>query len=282
MAVWNARGVANDDVTAVIACFNLGTYLREAVESARGQGARVIVVDDGSTEEATHAALNALPDEVHLVRQANQGVCRARNAGLVLVETRYAVVLDADDRLAPGALDAMRAPLDADPALGFAYGWMRFFGAWDGLLRFPPYDAYRLLYRHTIGLSALARRELFEDTGGFDPAFEQFEDWDLWLSALGHGWRGRRVEHVTLDYRRHPGRSKLAEDRRRYRAAYAALRRKHAPLYARAGALARESGVGRGQRALYRWFWGARPVPARLERFAHRRLFGAQTDADGG
>ena len=112
--------------------------------------------------------------------------------------------LDADDRLAPGALDAMRAPLDRDPRLGFAYGWMRFFGAWDGTLRFPPYDPYRLLHRHTIGLSALARRELFEDTGGFDPAFEQYEDWELWLNALEHGWRGHRVDAVTLDYRRHP------------------------------------------------------------------------------
>ena len=111
----------------------------------------------------------------------------ARNAGLALVETRYAVVLDADDRLAPGALDAMRAPLDADAKLGFAYGWMRFFGAWDGILRFPPYDPYRLLHRHTIGLSALVRRELFEDTGGFDPAFEQYEDWELWLNALAQG-----------------------------------------------------------------------------------------------
>jgi GT2 family glycosyltransferase len=167
----------------------------------------------------------------------------------------------------------MRAPLDAEPHLGFAYGTMRFFGAWDGELRFPDYDAYRLLYRHTIGLSALMRREVVEDTGGFDPAFETYEDWELWLNALAHGWRGRRVEAVTLEYRRHEGSSKLGEDRRHYRSHYAALRRKHAALYARAGELAREGGVGPAQRAVYRWFWGARPVPARVEAFLHRRLF---------
>ena len=37
----------NDDVTVVIACYELGAYLPEAVESARSQGARVVVVDDG-------------------------------------------------------------------------------------------------------------------------------------------------------------------------------------------------------------------------------------------
>jgi glycosyltransferase involved in cell wall biosynthesis len=266
--------VANDDVTAVIACFNYGSYLREAVDSVVGQGARVVVVDDGSDDPGTHAALESLPAEVDVVRQENSGVCAARNAGLARVATRYAIVVDADDRLAPGALDALRGPLDADPDLGFTYGSMRFFGAWNGLLTFPEYSPYRLLHRHTIGLSALMRREVIADTGGFDPAFEEFEDWELWLNALAHGWRGRQVEAVTLEYRRHAETSKLAGDRRRYRRHYAALRRKHASLYDRAGELAGESGAGPLERAVYRWFWGLRPVPARVEGFLHARRFG--------
>jgi glycosyltransferase involved in cell wall biosynthesis len=268
--------VSNDDITIVIACFNHGRYLREAVDSSleqEGGPARVVVVDDGSTEPETHAALDAVSAGAEVIRQPNRGVCYARNSGLSRVETPYVLVLDADDRLAPGALNALRAPLEADQRLGYAYGTMRFFGAWKGELRFPDFDAYRLLHRHTIGLSALMRGEVAEDTGGFDPAFEAFEDWELWLNALAHGWRGRRVEAVTLEYRRHAGESKLSEDRRRYRRHYAALRRKHATLYARAGELAREGGIGLRQRALYRWFWGARPVPAALEARLHDRLF---------
>jgi GT2 family glycosyltransferase len=157
--------------------------------------------------------------------------------------------------------------------VGFSFGTMRFFGAWEGTLDFPGYSAYRLLHRHTIGLSALMRRELFEATGGFDPAFEEYEDWELWVNALEHGFRGRKVEAVTLEYRRHEGASKFSDDRRHYRRHRAALRRKHAALYARAGELAREGGVGPAERAVYRWFWGARPVPARLEALVHRRLF---------
>ena len=63
------------DVTVVVACFNYGRFLREAVDSALGEGARVVVVDDGSTEP-----LPDLPTEVELIRQENQGVARARNA----------------------------------------------------------------------------------------------------------------------------------------------------------------------------------------------------------
>jgi glycosyltransferase involved in cell wall biosynthesis len=247
------------DVTVVVTCFNYGRYIGEAVQSALREGARVVVVDDGSTEP-----LPELPSEVELIRQENQGVARARNAGLARAQTPYVLVLDSDDRLAPDALDTLRAPLEADPELGFAYGRMKFFGDWEGELRFPPYDQYALLYRHTIGLSALARREVFEDTGGFDPEFEQFEDWEHWVNALAHGWRGRQVDAVTVEYRRHDE-SKHAQDRRAYREAFRRLRAKHHGLY-RSPPPSRMSAPAR---LWYRLFWGLRPVPASIERALH-------------
>jgi glycosyltransferase involved in cell wall biosynthesis len=250
------------DVTVVVACFNYGRFLREAVESALREGARVVVVDDGSTEP-----LPELPAGVEVIRQDNRGVARARNAGLARVETPYALVLDADDRLAPGALEVLRLPLEADSDLGFTYGRMRFFGDWEGELKFPPYDPYALLYRHTIGLSALGRSQVFQDTGGFDPAFEQFEDWELWVNALAHGWQGRQVDRVTVDYRRHEG-SKHGRDRPVYRKAFRQLREKHADLYRHP-----PSGLGPFGRPWYRLFWGHRPVPAAIELGLHRLLW---------
>jgi glycosyltransferase involved in cell wall biosynthesis len=254
------------DVTVVVTSFNYARFVGEAVDSALREGARVIVVDDGSTEP-----LPELPGEVRVIRQENQGVARARNRGLAEVDTPYALVLDADDRLVPGALDLLRAPLEADPKLGFAYGRMRFFGDWEGELRFPPYDAYELLYRHTIGLSALARREVFERTGGFDPSFEQFEDWEHWVQALAHGWEGRQVDAVTVEYRRHEG-SKHWVDRRSYRKAFRELREKHKRLYRSE----RPTRLGPFGRAWYRYFWGFRPVPAVLELALHRLRWGAK------
>lgn len=266
------------DVTVVISCFNYGAFVGEAVDSALSQdgGApHVIVVDDGSTDPRTHAALDALPDDVEVLRQANAGVCAARNTGLMRATTPYVVVLDADDRLAPGALGAMREPLEQDPSLGFAYGTMRFFGAWEGLLTMPPYDPFKLLYRHTIGLTALMRKEVVVATGGFDVSFTSYEDWELWVHALAHGWRGRQVDAVTLDYRRHDAGSKHGEDRKAYREAYQRLRTKHARLYARDAELAREAGDGPLVRAAYRRFWGPRPIPAAVEGFLHGRRWKA-------
>jgi glycosyltransferase involved in cell wall biosynthesis len=263
----------NVDVTVVVTCFNYGRYLAEAVDSALAQdgGAPVvIVVDDGSTDPATHRALEALPPEVEVIMQANAGLSAARNAGLHRARTRYLIVLDADDRLPPGALAALREPLEAGATgpgatrIGFTYGRMRYFGDWEAEIPLPAYDPFKLLYRHTIGSTCLMRREVFEDVGGFDPAFPAFEDWDFWLSALEHGWHGLQIPQITFEYRRHAG-SMLTDARKRYRRLYRRLRRKHPALYARSSELAARTDLGPAGRALYRSFWAWRPVPARVE-----------------
>lgn len=268
----------NDDTTVVITCFNYGRYLGEAVESARAQ-ARVLVVDDGSTDAETQRALDELPVDVDVLRQRNAGAAAARNAGLAAAKTPYLLCLDADDRLAPGAVEILQGPLTDDARVGFAYGWMRFFGDWNWTWRLPPYDPYKLLHRHQIGLSALMRREVFEATGGFDPSFDEFEDWELWLNALEHGFRGERVPAVTLEYRKH-GLNKQHADRRHYRTMYRKARQKHARLYARAGELAQETHARWLTRGLYRWFWGYRPLHPSVERRLHAFAWGSRHEND--
>jgi glycosyltransferase involved in cell wall biosynthesis len=266
----------NDDISAVIPCFNHGRFVHEAVASLAEQSGgspRIVVVDDGSTDAETASALSSLPDAVTVVRQPNSGVAVARNRGFAETGTPYVLFLDADDRLAPGALAAMREPLDADSRIGFAYGHQRFFGDLTGEMRFPPYDAYRLLDRHLIGPTALMRRELVEQVKGYDPDFSLYEDWEIWINALAHGWRGVRVDAVTHEYRR-AAESKLSHDRRRYHAMRRQLRTKHSALYARRSELAAESDLGPGGRLVYRWFWGPRPVPAAVEGALHRALWG--------
>lgn len=264
------------DTTVVVTNYNYGAFLAEAVASAlaqEGGSPHVIVVDDGSTDPDTDEVLAGLPSIVEVIRQSNRGLPAARNVGLHQASTPYLIVLDADDRLRPGALTALRVPLEARPSLGFTYGITHFFGRWQGELMMPPYDAFKLLYRHTIGSTALFRRQLLQDVGGFDESFRGYEDWEFWLHALAHGWRGERVPEVTFDYRRH-GDSMIAGARRDYRHWYAELQRKHADLYDRRVELARESGLSTLDRAIYRWWWGARPLPAGVEAQLHRLLWG--------
>jgi glycosyltransferase involved in cell wall biosynthesis len=266
----------NDDVTVVITCFNYGRFIDEAVRSAlaqEGGAPHVIVVDDGSTEAHTEEALSRLPEEVDVIRQANRGAAAARNAGLARATTPFLLVLDGDDRLMPWALSAMRHPLLRDDRVGYSYGYLRFFGAREGDIRFPPYDPYRLLYRHIVGVSALMRRQVFLDTGGFDPEFRHYEDWEIWVHAFACGWRGVQVPETTVEYRRH-GSSKFS--RATYRTYFGKLRSKHRSLYESGSAAERDSELSALGRAAYRYFWGARPVPARVEQALYQFLWRAR------
>lgn len=274
------RGSSNDDVTVVISCFNYGAYLDEAIASVRrqqGGPARVVVVDDGSTDEATVAVLDRLAVDggLELIRQPNAGAAAARNTGLKRVQTPYALVLDADDLLPENALPRLRAALESDARAGYAYGHIQFFGSRQGLMRMPPFDPWRLLFRHIVGPTALVRSEVIEVIGGYDPEFHHYEDWEIWLHALASGWTGRQVDFPGLLQRKH-GTSKFDADRANYHRYYAMLRSKHRRLYGDLGRVARASGLGGPERWVYRWIWGLRPWPAAAEARLYSLLWRAE------
>jgi glycosyltransferase involved in cell wall biosynthesis len=265
----------HEDVTVVIPCFNHGRFLLGSVERALGQQGgppKVIVVDDGSTDQATERALAELPDGVRLIRQQNAGVSAARNAGFESSDSELLLMVDADDRLTLDALDVLRPPLEANPDVGYCYGLMKLIGAWSGVLRFPDFDPYILLHRSIAGAQlGLVRRRCWEEAGGFDPAIDGYEDWDFCLSALEKGWRGLQINRVTHEYRKHE-RSGEEEHRRRYRHVYRQIRAKHADLFARRKEFAAESELGPLHRLVYRTFWAWRPIPARLEKAIYRNV----------
>ena len=265
----------HDDITVVIPCFNHGNFVLGSVDRAlrqRGGPPKVIVVDDGSTDEETKRALEELPAGVELIRQHNAGPAAARNAGFENSTDQLLLMVDADDRLTLDALDTLRPPLEAHPEVGYCYGLMKLIGAWSGVLRFPDFDPYILLHRSIAGAQlGLVRRACWEDAGGFDRAIDGYEDWDFCLSALEKGWRGLQIPQVTHEYRKHE-RSGEEEHRRRYRHVYRQLRAKHADLFARRKEFAAESDLGPLHRLAYRTFWAWRPIPARLEKAIYRNV----------
>jgi glycosyltransferase involved in cell wall biosynthesis len=265
----------HSDITVVIPCFNHGRFLLESVERAMGQDGgppKVIVVDDGSTDEETLRALDEVPAGVEVIRQQNAGVSAARNAGFENSESDLLLMVDADDRLTPDALDVLRPPLEAHPDVGYCYGLMKLIGSWSGVLRFPDFDPYILLHRSIAGAQlGLVRRRCWEDAGGFDPAIDGYEDWDFSLSALEKGWRGLQIDRVTHEYRKHE-RSGNEEHRRRYRHVYRQIRAKHADLFARRREFARQSDLGPLHRLAYRTYWAWRPIPAPIEKALYSKV----------
>jgi glycosyltransferase involved in cell wall biosynthesis len=114
-----ARDPAGLSVDIVINNYNYGRFLADAIESARGQthgNTRVIVVDDGSTDESRQV-LGNYEDGVTIVLKENGGQASALNAGMEHCEGDLVLFLDADDILKPQAAARAAAAFAVNPSL---------------------------------------------------------------------------------------------------------------------------------------------------------------------
>jgi glycosyltransferase involved in cell wall biosynthesis len=106
-------------VSVVIDNYNYAAFLREAIDSALGQTysrVEVVVVDDGSTD-GSRQIIASYGDRIVPVLKDNGGQASAFNAGLLAAGGDVVCFLDADDALAPTAVE--RAVVHFfDPAVG--------------------------------------------------------------------------------------------------------------------------------------------------------------------
>src|SRR5262249_10534183 len=147
---------------------------------------------------------------VRYVRQRNQGLSSASNAGLRATWCPYVAFLAADDRLLPEATEAGVSCMEAHPDCAFVSGHYRLIDAAGGLLDFEPCacaikDHYRELLRgNYIGMHAtvLYRRGVLQRMGGFDIALRHCEDYDLYL-RIARSWPIYCHHKVVAEYRLH-------------------------------------------------------------------------------
>lgn len=110
--------------SVIIPAFNAAATLERAIESVRAQSwpaHEIIVVDDGSLDASADVA-QGFGESVHLIRQPNGGVSRARNAGAATASGDWLAFLDADDWYAPDRLKRHADWIIEDPALDFLTG----------------------------------------------------------------------------------------------------------------------------------------------------------------
>jgi glycosyltransferase involved in cell wall biosynthesis len=115
-------------VDVIVPCYNYGRYLRQCAESIltqEGVDIRVIVIDDGSTDDSAEVAteLARRDQRVEFRRHAaNLGHIATYNEGLAWAEADYTLLLSADDLLTPGSLARATTAMASNPAVGLSYG----------------------------------------------------------------------------------------------------------------------------------------------------------------
>jgi glycosyltransferase involved in cell wall biosynthesis len=267
LAAMPVRGSSDLRVAVIVPCYRDGELVARAVASVQEEEpVELVVVDDGSPDDATRAVLEALPDDVvRVVRHdSNQGLIAARMTGLAETHAPYLFPLDADDLAAPGVLARMADMLDRDPGAAVCFGDYVEFGSQNVVRAVPQtIDPYRLSYTNEYPVSALFRRSALEAVGGWGSggfAEAPYADWNLWIALAELGARGVHLGEglITFHKRFHEGRM-LDTARRRHREMYRGLKRAHPRLFGLVGENRRKSDLSLPRKLLYPVVYGGRP-----------------------
>ncbi|MEO8382903.1 MAG: PIG-L family deacetylase [Acidobacteriota bacterium] len=223
-------------VSVVIRTKDRPSLVRQAIDSVRSTGypAEIVVVNDGGIRPDVEGVLL-------VEHETARGRAEAANAGVRAASHPLLVFLDDDDLFYPEHLQTLASAAETEHAAWYTDAVSAFLrptadGTYEVHSRMrlfaQDYDRDLLLADNYIPLpTLLLRRETFLELGGFDPAFDLFEDWDylIRLSARGDFLR---VPRVTCEIRHFEGGSSVVlaapEGSERYRAAKLSVWKKHA------------------------------------------------------
>lgn len=202
-------GSPESRVTIVLPVYNGEKYLPSALDSVFAQTyacIELIVVDDGSTD----ATPDILADyqrrySFRIIRQTNQKLPRALNAGFAASTGEYLTWTSADNLLAPDMISTLAKALTDNPDIGLVYSDRRIIDEnGDDLGRFnaPDYDRHLLLHTNLVHCSFLYRRSCREQVGDYDPDFVYGEDWEYWI-RISRNFKMERLPLALYYYRVH-------------------------------------------------------------------------------
>lgn len=195
--------------------YNGGSFLLRTVQSALRQTCgdfELILIDDGSTDDALDAVSALRDDRLRVLRQPNGGAPAASNAGLECARGAYVALLDQDDLWAPQKLARHRDVFLANPDVDLTFTGTSYIGEADQDLHLPPrcwhgrIEFEGLLVDNVIGVtsSVAIRREALRVVGVFDTSLQMVYDLDLYLRILQlRPANGLSIPEVLTFYRRH-------------------------------------------------------------------------------
>ncbi|MDO8860414.1 glycosyltransferase [Haliea sp. E1-2-M8] len=224
---------ADMKISVIIPCHNAELYLAQTIGSVLDQNHcpnEIIIVDDGSTDRSLEIARRfqlAAGDLVQVYSESFRNAARTRNLGASLANGDALMFLDADDLLAPDALESLAAGLADRPGGIAACPWRRLElenGEWISrpascARRRPDQDALSawLVGWYYTTCSVLWSKKAFVHTGGWDEETFLNDDGDLMMRALLSDIPLIETASGTSYYRRLPeGQTSLSGKRYTY------------------------------------------------------------------
>ncbi|CAN5375890.1 hypothetical protein BH10PSE1_BH10PSE1_11150 [soil metagenome] len=191
--------------TVITTTLNVGDQIGIAADSVRIQRRDDVeyLVVDGLSSDDTVDHIRANADVVTaFVSEPDRGIYDAINKGVRMARGKFVVVLGVDDRLAPGALDAIAARAEKEPCDIYA-GLTRFVGGnQDGQLRADEaYGATALVSGIPFCHNAMfVAREAYDQIGLYDTSYKLCADAQWVHRAIRTGLRCARLDEVVVEF----------------------------------------------------------------------------------
>lgn len=157
----------SSDASAIVVNYNAGAQLAACLRALLGEPnvRHIHVVDNASSDGSLAAARAACGDEARLhwiLNPCNLGFARAVNQALAMVTEPYALLVNPDCVLEPGAAQALLTALAAHPRAGMA----------GALVLNPDGSEQRGCRRHLPTPASALARVLHVDRGGRQRGFD--------------------------------------------------------------------------------------------------------------
>jgi glycosyltransferase involved in cell wall biosynthesis len=184
----------------------LGEALRSVSEQTMPDVFEVIVVDDHSSIDVESEVKNW-----HGVGFAKaekygvEGVSGARNLAVEIARCDLVLPLDADDKLAPNAVEKfLWAWYHGGKEQGIVYSDLVMFGRdYQQVYHAPEYNFNVLLHHNFMCVGCLMKKSDIKRAGGWNPHMDiGYEDWELFITLGELGVCGFHVSDTLYWYRR--------------------------------------------------------------------------------
>lgn len=220
-------------ISVIVTNYNLEKYLEDCIDSVVNQTFKdyeCLVVDDCSTDNSWEVAELYEPHKQieYLKTPSNTGLSGARNFGFQHARGKYIIYLDADDMLAPNALELLSTALDNDKSIHIAYGHLDLIND-DGTNQrrnankekdfFPPAEfSWRgqLAHLNQLPYASMMRREVLKNSGGYRVRDSRNEDASFWARVTSYGYVAKKVTQASTLIYRLRGDSKSANEMRKF------------------------------------------------------------------
>lgn len=218
---------AGPKVSVIVTAYKLDAYLPKCLDSVMAQTYKdfeCIVVDDAQLKstEMIVREYAARDKRIHYRATPNNfGLVGSRNYGLSISGGRYIRHVDADDFLAENALELEATSLDNNKGLDIVYGHIQVVGE-DGnpvldsrgvavrsgwpLDKFNWYQ--QLAHLNQIPSCMMARREVFERSGGYRERMRRQEDAEFNCRVTSLGFRAEKITQAVTYFHRQRNDSK--------------------------------------------------------------------------